>query len=225
MALYNHSVIWAQHEASHSESSRLSECPFCAAGCQRGTPAYFKHVSAHLREVSLSVLPQPAEEDDGFDSDDSDLASPVAPEANISSPAEPGGPASPGAGEAWEPQQPHDPTLALSSIYGEPEAVSRTDPVQAVPKPTLDAGTSGERGAPRTDETQTILGTESDFDLDSIIDRLLEVRSSIPGKQVQLLELEILYLCNKSREILISQPMLIELEAPVKVSKPEAFRF
>ncbi|KAK1763703.1 Metallo-dependent phosphatase-like protein [Phialemonium atrogriseum] len=224
MALYNHSAMWAQHEVSHSESSRLSECPFCAAGCQAGTPAYFKHVSAHLREVSLSVLPQPAEENDGFDSDDSDLASPVAPEANISSPAEPGRPASPGAGEE-EPQQPRDPTPGLSAIYVEPEAVSQTDPVQAVPKPTLDAGASGERDPPRTDETQgasistpqTILGTESAFDLDSVIDRLLEVRGSRPGKRVHLLEFEILYLCNKSREIFMSQEMLLELEAPIKV--------
>ena len=57
------------------------------------------------------------------------------------------------------------------------------------------------------------------MDLDSIIDRLLEVRGSRPGKQVQLLESEIRYLCTKSREIFISQPILLELEAPIKVSK------
>jgi hypothetical protein len=55
-------------------------------------------------------------------------------------------------------------------------------------------------------------------DLDSIIDRLLEVRGSRPGKQVQLLETEIRYLCTKAREIFISQPILLELEAPIKVS-------
>ena len=49
-------------------------------------------------------------------------------------------------------------------------------------------------------------------------DRLLEVRGSRPGKQVQLLETEIRYLCTKSREIFISQPILLELEAPIKVS-------
>jgi serine/threonine-protein phosphatase PP1 catalytic subunit len=57
----------------------------------------------------------------------------------------------------------------------------------------------------------------SDVDLDSIIDRLLEVRGSRPGKQVQLLEAEIRYLCTKAREIFISQPILLELEAPIKV--------
>lgn len=55
------------------------------------------------------------------------------------------------------------------------------------------------------------------MDLDSIIDRLLEVRGSRPGKQVQLLETEIRYLCTKAREIFISQPILLELEAPIKV--------
>lgn len=59
---------------------------------------------------------------------------------------------------------------------------------------------------------------ENEVDLDSIIDRLLEVRGSRPGKQVQLLETEIRYLCTKAREIFISQPILLELEAPIKVS-------
>jgi hypothetical protein len=58
---------------------------------------------------------------------------------------------------------------------------------------------------------------DQDVDLDSIIDRLLEVRGSRPGKQVQLLESEIRYLCTKAREIFISQPILLELEAPIKV--------
>lgn len=58
---------------------------------------------------------------------------------------------------------------------------------------------------------------DQDVDLDSIIDRLLEVRGSRPGKQVQLLESEIRFLCTKAREIFISQPILLELEAPIKV--------
>ena len=47
---------------------------------------------------------------------------------------------------------------------------------------------------------------DQEVDLDSIIDRLLEVRGSRPGKQVQLLESEIRFLCTKAREIFISQP-------------------
>lgn len=62
-----------------------------------------------------------------------------------------------------------------------------------------------------------VMADQNDVDLDSIIDRLLEVRGSRPGKQVQLLEAEIRYLCTKAREIFISQPILLELEAPIKV--------
>lgn len=57
-----------------------------------------------------------------------------------------------------------------------------------------------------------------DIDVDKIIEKLLEVRGSKPGKQVNLSEAEIRGLCLKSREIFISQPMLLELEAPIKVS-------
>lgn len=64
------------------------------------------------------------------------------------------------------------------------------------------------------------MADQQEVDLDSIIDRLLEVRGSRPGKQVQLLETEIRYLCTKAREIFISQPILLELEAPIKV-RPE----
>ena len=65
------------------------------------------------------------------------------------------------------------------------------------------------------------MADQNEVDLDSVIDRLLEVRGSRPGKQVQLLEAEIRYLCTKAREIFISQPILLELEAPIKVySRP-----
>jgi hypothetical protein len=66
---------------------------------------------------------------------------------------------------------------------------------------------------------------ENEVDLDSIIDRLLEVRGSRPGKQVQLLETEIRFLCTKAREIFISQPILLELEAPIKVSWMHSAQF
>jgi len=54
-------------------------------------------------------------------------------------------------------------------------------------------------------------------DIDSVIERLLEVRGSRPGKQVQLSENEIRYLCVKSRDIFVNQPILLELEAPIKI--------
>ncbi|GMT19171.1 hypothetical protein PFISCL1PPCAC_10468 [Pristionchus fissidentatus] len=55
------------------------------------------------------------------------------------------------------------------------------------------------------------------LNLDNIIARLLEVRGSKPGKNVQLTENEIKGLCLKSREIFLSQPILLELEAPLKI--------
>jgi len=61
-------------------------------------------------------------------------------------------------------------------------------------------------------------GGETDkLNIDSIIARLLEVRGSRPGKNVQLTENEIRGLCLKSREIFLSQPILLELEAPLKI--------
>ncbi|CAJ0878032.1 14544_t:CDS:2 [Entrophospora sp. SA101] len=56
-----------------------------------------------------------------------------------------------------------------------------------------------------------------EIDINSVIDRLLDVRGCRPGKQVQLAEFEIKYLCTKAREIFISQPILLELEAPIKI--------
>lgn len=43
------------------------------------------------------------------------------------------------------------------------------------------------------------------------------VRGNRPGKPVQLQEYEIRYLCTKAREIFINQPILLELEAPIKI--------
>lgn len=55
------------------------------------------------------------------------------------------------------------------------------------------------------------------LNVDSIISRLLEVRGSRPGKNVQLTEAEVRGLCLKTREIFLSQPILLELEAPLKI--------
>lgn len=43
------------------------------------------------------------------------------------------------------------------------------------------------------------------------------MRGARPGKNVQLTENEIRGLCLKSREIFLSQPILLELEAPLKI--------
>ena len=56
-----------------------------------------------------------------------------------------------------------------------------------------------------------------DIDIDTIVDQLLSVRGSRPGRQVNLSEVEIRWLCVKAREIFTSQPVLLELEAPIKI--------
>ncbi|KAI0169623.1 Metallo-dependent phosphatase-like protein [Hypoxylon sp. FL1284] len=68
--LYNHSGSWVQHELSHqSHPSTQIECPFCTALYQSEAMPYYRHVSDHLREVSLSVLPQSDDKNDDFDTD------------------------------------------------------------------------------------------------------------------------------------------------------------
>ncbi|KAJ7148321.1 serine/threonine-protein phosphatase PP1 [Mycena filopes] len=59
--------------------------------------------------------------------------------------------------------------------------------------------------------------SQKPVDLDSVIDRLLEVRGNRPGKFVDLQEHEIHYLCTTAREIFLAQPILLELEAPIKI--------
>ncbi|CAD8044813.1 unnamed protein product [Paramecium primaurelia] len=56
-----------------------------------------------------------------------------------------------------------------------------------------------------------------DIDVDKIIEKLLESKGAKQGKAVNLTENEIRSLCVKSREIFLNQPMLLELEAPIKI--------
>lgn len=61
------------------------------------------------------------------------------------------------------------------------------------------------------------MADSNDLDVDNIIEQLLAVRGARPGRQVNLTENEIRWLCIKSREIFIQQPVLLELEAPIKI--------
>ena len=58
---------------------------------------------------------------------------------------------------------------------------------------------------------------DSEIDVDNIIEQLLSVRGARPGRQVNLTEVEIKWLCVKSREVFMQQPVLLELEAPIKI--------
>ncbi|XP_068668918.1 serine/threonine-protein phosphatase PP1-like [Aristolochia californica] len=53
--------------------------------------------------------------------------------------------------------------------------------------------------------------------MDDLIGRLLEGRKGRIGKRIQLTELEIRNLCLVAKEIFLSQPNLLELEAPINV--------
>ena len=59
--------------------------------------------------------------------------------------------------------------------------------------------------------------SKSDFNVDSIIEKLLSVRGNKPGKKVDLAEKQIRGLCTHARDIFMEQPMLLELEAPLKI--------
>ena len=56
-----------------------------------------------------------------------------------------------------------------------------------------------------------------DDKVDAMLTKLLEVRGKKPGKNINLSEDDLKYLCAQVREIFISQPNLLELEAPLKV--------
>lgn len=73
------------------------------------------------------------------------------------------------------------------------------------------------RSGPFTFQAQPSNTMQTAFNVDDIIERLLEVRNGRPGKQVQLREEEIRQLCNDARAVFMSQPNLLELEAPIKI--------
>ena len=76
---------------------------------------------------------------------------------------------------------------------------------------------SDQRDYTSTTSTKAMAGGDDKLNVNSIIQRLLEVRGFRPGKNVQLAEAEIRGLCLKSREIFLSQPILLELEAPLTI--------
>lgn len=62
----------------------------------------------------------------------------------------------------------------------------------------------------------TTSGAETEA-VDNCIESLLKVRGTRPGKEVKLREESIRNLCFKARSILTNQPILLELEAPIKI--------
>ena len=58
---------------------------------------------------------------------------------------------------------------------------------------------------------------EHELKVDEIIKTLLEVRTAKPGKMVKLQEQDILGLIRTVKSVFLEQPMLVEVNAPVKV--------
>ncbi|KAH8722236.1 hypothetical protein BGZ61DRAFT_516337 [Ilyonectria robusta] len=54
--LFKSSYIWSIHEASHQFLS--GDCPFCTTRMTERNSDYYRHVSRHLREISLAALPR-----------------------------------------------------------------------------------------------------------------------------------------------------------------------
>jgi len=55
------------------------------------------------------------------------------------------------------------------------------------------------------------------IDISDIITRLLVPRNQQPGSRVDLKANEVMFLIDKAREIFVSQPVLLDLEAPLKI--------
>lgn len=64
----------------------------------------------------------------------------------------------------------------------------------------------------------------ADLDVNAIIDKLLSVRGARPGKLVNLSEAEIRGLCIRARDVFMQQPILLELEAPIKICGTSGFK-
>lgn len=56
-----------------------------------------------------------------------------------------------------------------------------------------------------------------EFNIDDIIKKLLDLNKLHLGSHISLSECEIKYLCRESQEIFLSQPILLDLKAPIKI--------
>lgn len=57
----------------------------------------------------------------------------------------------------------------------------------------------------------------SELNVDSILETLLEAQYYIPGTRVNIPEDQIVLLVDKVTEIFMSQPVLLDLKAPIKI--------
>ncbi|KAI0147660.1 Serine/threonine-protein phosphatase PP1 [Xylariaceae sp. FL1272] len=70
---------------------------------------------------------------------------------------------------------------------------------------------------PFSEPTTSTQDSTSEVDLDSIIKHLSQAQARHPRKEDQLSEEVIRYLCTKAKDLLLSQPSLLELQAPITI--------
>jgi serine/threonine-protein phosphatase PP1 catalytic subunit len=58
---------------------------------------------------------------------------------------------------------------------------------------------------------------DKEIDIDDILKQLLLARNERPNKEIQLSEEAIKYLCQKTKQIFLQQPVYLELEAPLNI--------
>ena len=70
----------------------------------------------------------------------------------------------------------------------------------------------------------TQVSQSQEFEVDEIINKLLSARTyfniiirSKPNRLINLSESEIKFLCNKSKDIFMTQSVFLELDAPIRV--------
>ncbi|EGY14519.1 uncharacterized protein VDAG_05683 [Verticillium dahliae VdLs.17] len=77
--LYNQTDRWASHEATHRPPlQKIDSCAFCEATFQQESRIFYDHVSKHLQEVSLAILPRAVDDlgEEGASDSDEDQQQP-----------------------------------------------------------------------------------------------------------------------------------------------------
>ena len=123
---------------------------------------------------------------------------------------------------------PIDPSLQQQQPRGgdEDQEMSTTDSIDTqltTETSSVPSSTATTTGANTTATTtiptspNTTSSTQQPDQIQSILNRLLLLRGSPPGTLASISETEIKFICTRVRPILLSQPMLLELEAPLKI--------
>ncbi|KAI8673026.1 Serine/threonine-protein phosphatase [Fusarium sp. Ph1] len=185
---------------------KSSKCEFCSANYRELGPAFYKHVSGHLREVSLSVLPRMIGHDDESDTDvtnDTDTGSLPRDLAQEGS-------------EEDHSLPPAKSTAGVFRTHQYPELLSTWDfdPNHSPEAPFQPGAMALRPGSPTPSTGVPVTDQER---VDGIIDRLLEARNLRAGTPINLLSSDVNHLCNEVKEIFLSEPTLLHLKAPLTV--------